>query len=101
MGCQARPRTVPVPRALVARALCSDADPCFVIGKDHGMDVRNPATGEVLAKVEGLTAPETDVAIARAAEAFGPWRAVAPGDRARLLRRFAAAVDAHLEELAG
>ncbi len=65
------------------------------------MDVRNPATGEVLAKVEGLTAPETDAAIARAAEAFGPWRAVAPGDRARLLRRFAAAVDAHLEELAG
>jgi acyl-CoA reductase-like NAD-dependent aldehyde dehydrogenase len=65
------------------------------------MDVRNPATGEILAKVEGLTAPETDAAIGRAAQAFGPWRAVAPGDRARLLRRFAAAVDAHLEELAG
>ena len=29
------------------------------------------------------------------------WRAVAPGDRARLLRAFAAAVDAHVEELAG
>ena len=79
----------------------SAADPCCTIGKDHGMDVRNPATGEVLAKVEGLTAEETDAAIARAAEAFGPWRAVAPGDRARLLRRFAAAVDAHLDELAG
>ncbi len=64
------------------------------------MDVRNPATGEVIAKVEGLTALEADAAIARAADAFGAWRAVAPGDRARLLRRFAAAIDAHREELA-
>ncbi|MFI2276629.1 MULTISPECIES: aldehyde dehydrogenase family protein [Catenuloplanes] len=43
---------------------------------------------------------ETDAAIARAAAAFESWRAVAPGDRARLLRRFAAVVDAHVEELA-
>jgi acyl-CoA reductase-like NAD-dependent aldehyde dehydrogenase len=54
-------------------------------GKDHRVDVRNPATGEVIAAVEGLTAEETDAAIGRAADAFGPWRAVAPGDRARLL----------------
>jgi acyl-CoA reductase-like NAD-dependent aldehyde dehydrogenase len=54
------------------------------------VDVRNPATGEVIATVEGRSAEETDAAIARAADAFGPWRAVAPGDRARLLRRFAA-----------
>ena len=65
------------------------------------MDVRNPATGEVIRTVEGLTADETDAAIARAAAAFEPWRDVAPGDRARLLRRFATAVDAHGEELAG
>ncbi|HXY27933.1 MAG TPA: aldehyde dehydrogenase family protein, partial [Acidimicrobiales bacterium] len=44
--------------------------------------------------------PEADAAIERAAGAFDAWRAVAPGDRARLLRRFADAVDAHLEELA-
>jgi acyl-CoA reductase-like NAD-dependent aldehyde dehydrogenase len=64
------------------------------------VDVRNPATGEVIAVVEGHSAEETDAAIVRAADAFGPWRAVAPGDRARLLRRFAAAVDDHREELA-
>ena len=64
------------------------------------MDVRNPATGEIITKVEGLSAEETDAAIAVAAAAFEGWRAVAPGDRARLLRRFAAAVDAHGEELA-
>ena len=64
------------------------------------MDVRNPATGAVIERVDGLSAVETDAAIDRAAAAFAVWRDVAPGDRARLLRRFAAAVDAHVEELA-
>jgi acyl-CoA reductase-like NAD-dependent aldehyde dehydrogenase len=65
------------------------------------VDVRNPATGEVIETVPGLTAAETDDAIERAAAAFEAWRVVAPGDRARLLRRFAGVVDAHVEELAG
>src|SRR3954464_12205850 len=43
---------------------------------------------------------ETDAAIARARGSFAQWRAVAPGDRARLLRRFAEAVDADREHLA-
>ncbi len=46
------------------------------------------------------TAAETDAAIERAAAAQVSWRAVAPGDRAALLRRFAAEVDAHVAELA-
>ncbi|KOX23529.1 aldehyde dehydrogenase [Saccharothrix sp. NRRL B-16348] len=46
------------------------------------------------------TLEETDAAIARAAAALPAWRAVAPGDRARLLRRFAEAVDGAVEELA-
>ncbi|MEV4542510.1 aldehyde dehydrogenase family protein [Micromonospora echinaurantiaca] len=64
-------------------------------------EVRNPATGEVVAEVAGASAGEVDAAIGRAAGAFERWRAVAPGERARLLRRFASVVDAHLEELAG
>jgi acyl-CoA reductase-like NAD-dependent aldehyde dehydrogenase len=64
------------------------------------VDLRNPATGLVIETVVGLSAEETDAAIAASAAAFGDWRAVAPGDRARLLRRFAAAVDAHIDELA-
>ena len=64
------------------------------------MDVRNPATGEVLTTIDSLTAEQTDAAIAKAAAAFEEWRAVAPGDRARLLRRFAAAVDADIVQLA-
>ena len=64
------------------------------------MDVINPATAEIVGTVPGTDPAGVDVAIGRAAAAFGPWRAVSPGDRARLLRRFAAAVDAHVEELA-
>jgi len=63
--------------------------------------VRNPATGEEITSVPSLSEPEVDTAIARASRAFESWRDVAPGDRARLLRRFAASVDAHGEELAG
>ena len=39
-------------------------------------------------------------AIGRARRAFGTWREIAPGDRARLLRRFADAVDSDREHLA-
>ncbi|BFU42920.1 aldehyde dehydrogenase family protein [Krasilnikovia sp. MM14-A1004] len=63
-------------------------------------DVINPATGAVLTSVPSLGLAETDAAIENAQRAFAGWRRVAPGDRARLLRRFAALVDAHLDELA-
>ncbi|MFI2212764.1 aldehyde dehydrogenase family protein [Streptomyces sp. NPDC020141] len=62
--------------------------------------VLNPATGETVATVPATTAPEVDAAVARAAAAQRHWAAAAPADRARLLRRFAAVVDGHIEELA-
>jgi betaine-aldehyde dehydrogenase len=60
----------------------------------------NPATEEVIAEVEAAGVEETDAAVARAKEAFPGWRAVAPADRARLLRRLATLVEEHGEELA-
>jgi acyl-CoA reductase-like NAD-dependent aldehyde dehydrogenase len=63
-------------------------------------DVISPVTEEVVATVPSTTAEETDAAIARARVAFESWRRVSPGDRARLLRRFASTVDSHLDELA-
>ncbi|WP_267245784.1 aldehyde dehydrogenase family protein [Streptomyces sp. PR69] len=64
------------------------------------MDVLNPATEEVVATVPGATAADVDRAVADAVRAQRAWAAAAPADRARLLRRFAAAVDGHVEELA-
>ncbi|PXX64327.1 acyl-CoA reductase-like NAD-dependent aldehyde dehydrogenase [Nocardia tenerifensis] len=62
--------------------------------------VINPATEQVVARVELVGEAETDAAIERARRAGVAWREVAPGDRARLLRRFAEAVEADLEALA-
>src|ERR1700734_3069914 len=63
--------------------------------------VLNPATEEPVTTVTQASAEQADEAIAAAAAAQAAWRDVAPGDRARLLRSFAAAVDAHVDELAG
>jgi acyl-CoA reductase-like NAD-dependent aldehyde dehydrogenase len=63
--------------------------------------VVNPATEEIVTTVARTTAEETDAAIERAVTAQVGWRAIAPADRAGLLRAFAGAVDAHAEELAG
>jgi acyl-CoA reductase-like NAD-dependent aldehyde dehydrogenase len=62
--------------------------------------VLNPATEETVATVPSCSAEQADEAVARAAAAQAAWRAVTPGDRATLLRRFADVVDAHVEELA-
>ena len=62
--------------------------------------VINPVTALAVAEIPSATLAETDAAIAKAHAAFASWRLVAPGERARLLRSFAAVVDAHIEELA-
>jgi acyl-CoA reductase-like NAD-dependent aldehyde dehydrogenase len=62
--------------------------------------VRNPATEQPIAELEEAGVEETDAAVARARAALPGWRAVAPSDRARLLRRLASAVEDHAEELA-
>lgn len=61
----------------------------------------NPADESVVTTVEPATVEQTDAAIGRAARAQREWANAAPADRARLLRRFADAVDGAVEELAG
>jgi len=63
-------------------------------------DVINPANEQVVRSIEQAGEAETDAAIERAERAFHSWRTVAPADRAKLLRAFAATVDAHIEDLA-
>ena len=64
------------------------------------MQVFEPATEQVLAELPRAGVEEADEAIARAKAAFPAWRDVAPGDRAKLLRRLARAVEGKVEELA-
>jgi acyl-CoA reductase-like NAD-dependent aldehyde dehydrogenase len=62
--------------------------------------VVNPASEAVIAYVEQLDAEEVDEAIARSVKVLPGWKAVSPGDRARMLRRFSEVVDGANEELA-
>ena len=62
--------------------------------------VVNPATAQAVTEVEQADLAATDSAIERAHDAFATWKNVAPSERARLLRAFAAVVDSHIEELA-
>jgi betaine-aldehyde dehydrogenase len=64
------------------------------------LTVTNPATEETITELDPAGVEETDAAVARAKMAFPKWRAVAPTDRARLLRRLATIVEEHSEELA-
>jgi acyl-CoA reductase-like NAD-dependent aldehyde dehydrogenase len=63
-------------------------------------EVVNPATEQVVTSIGLFDEEQTDAAIARSRAAFASWRTVSPGDRARLLRRFAEAVDGDAEHLA-
>src|ERR671916_435903 len=64
------------------------------------LEVLNPATEEVVERLEPATEGDADAAIARARDAFPAWRDVHPDDRSRLLRRLADALDAEQENLA-
>ena len=60
----------------------------------------NPADESVIGEVAHTPLDEVDAAVARAVVAQRAWASLAPADRAAALRRFAATVDAHVEELA-
>ncbi|MFG2930467.1 aldehyde dehydrogenase family protein [Streptomyces achromogenes] len=64
------------------------------------LTVLNPATEETVATVPAASEEDVAAAVARAVRAQRTWAAVAPADRARLLRRFADVVDTRTEELA-
>ncbi len=64
------------------------------------VQVLEPATEEVMAELPKAGPAEADAAVARAKAAFPAWRAVAPADRALLLRRVAAGVRERADGLA-
>ena len=66
----------------------------------NAIEVIEPATEQVMAEVPRAGAEEVDAAVARAKAAFPAWRAVAPADRAKLLRDLADAIEGRQEDLA-
>jgi acyl-CoA reductase-like NAD-dependent aldehyde dehydrogenase len=68
---------------------------------EDAFDVFDPATGEVVATVEGGGAAEVDAAVRRACRAFeAGWRDVPARERGRLLFECARVVRSHADELA-
>ncbi|WP_319823498.1 CoA-acylating methylmalonate-semialdehyde dehydrogenase [Thalassovita sp.] len=63
-------------------------------------DVFNPATGEVQARTPLATPDEMNAAIAAAAAAQPAWAATNPQRRARVMMKFAALIEEHMDELA-
>nr|WP_321459983.1 CoA-acylating methylmalonate-semialdehyde dehydrogenase [uncultured Cohaesibacter sp.] len=63
-------------------------------------DIYNPATGEVQAKVALASPAELDAAVKAAAEAQPAWAATNPQRRARVMMKFGALINEHMEELA-
>jgi len=62
----------------------------------------NPATGEVLARVAEGDRQDIDLAVKAARKAFesGPWPAMSPSDRGKLLWKLAELIDQNRDELA-
>lgn len=80
-------------------------DACLIDGEWVGaggarLEVRNPATGDLIATVPAVGAGKTRRAIAAAEAAFRPWKARTAGERAKILKRWFALMIEHQEDLA-
>lgn len=77
---------------------------CYVGGQwvdaKHRIEVRNPASGEVIASVPRMGADATRQAIAAAAVAFAQWKKTPARDKSALLKKWFALVMAAQEDLA-
>lgn len=76
---------------------------CFIDGKWVGqpsVEVTNPATGEVIARVPELGADEATAAVAAAKAAFKTWSRKLAKERSRILRRWFDLMIEHKEDLA-
>nr|WP_321456418.1 CoA-acylating methylmalonate-semialdehyde dehydrogenase [uncultured Cohaesibacter sp.] len=63
-------------------------------------DIYNPATGEIQAKVALATSEELSAAVEAAAKAQPAWAATNPQRRARVMMKFGALINEHMDELA-
>ncbi|HVC47140.1 MAG TPA: CoA-acylating methylmalonate-semialdehyde dehydrogenase [Terracidiphilus sp.] len=66
-----------------------------------GIELVNPATGELLGNAPSGSADEVDAAVRAARAAFPAWRATPPGDRIQFLFKLKNILEDHFEDLAG
>ena len=64
------------------------------------IDVVNPATGELLARVPAGDSSDVNAAVAAAAKAFGTWGRSSPGERQRVLLEIAARIERRAKDFA-
>jgi len=76
-----------------------DGEPCEAASRDW-LDVYEPATGRVYAKVAHSDQDDIDRAVNAAAGAFPSWAATPASERARLLNNLANLIDANMEAFA-
>jgi acyl-CoA reductase-like NAD-dependent aldehyde dehydrogenase len=70
-------------------------------GSDERLDVLNPATGDVLARISHATTEDVDRAVRSARTAFesNEWASMSNRTRAKLINKLADKFEAHLEEM--
>ena len=89
------------PTASAVKTLANHIDGAWVpAAVAEAIDDRDPATGELLARIPLSGAAEVDAAVRAARAAQPAWREVAPQARARALYRLRDVLDAHRDELA-
>jgi aldehyde dehydrogenase (NAD+) len=66
---------------------------------ERAIDVLNPATEQVIARIAEGTATDVDKAVAAAKAAFPGWSALAPAERADVLQRVHEALTARTDEI--
>src|SRR4051794_38943383 len=64
------------------------------------LDVTNPATGDVLARVPMSTAAEVDAVVRAASAAFEGWRRTPPTERVRYLFKLKPLLEEHFDDIA-
>jgi acyl-CoA reductase-like NAD-dependent aldehyde dehydrogenase len=64
-----------------------------------GREIRNPGTGELVARVTSATPELADRAVRAAREAFPEWSRLGYADRGKILHACAEAFEAHVDEL--
>ena len=93
-----RPTAVPAPDTFELGHFVAGREAAGTSGRRGA--VHDPSSGAVRGHVAYASAAETEAAIAAAAAALPAWSATTPLQRARVLFRFKALLESHLDELA-